>query len=109
LANIISLKQAGGGTIRITHIVNGVQIDGITEAKYQIFDKLGVPFLTKTLNNGITFEDGKIVIVLSEADTEYGCGGAFRHECGARDLLGRMLFVLDGQISLNATKVRLPA
>jgi hypothetical protein len=105
LSEAIQFYQAGGGVIGIQHLVDGLPIDGITSAKYQLFDRNGNALITKQLGDGITFTDGRIVVVLSASDvTELA--GAFTHECAVRDNQGRNLFVLTGPIRLIATKVR---
>lgn len=106
MSEAIQFYQGGGGVLRISHLVDGVPIGGITAAKYQLFDRAGAALLAKTLGAGITFESGRVVIVFTPGDFEL-LAGAFTHECIVRDLQNRPLFILTGPIRLIPTKVRL--
>lgn len=106
MSDAIQFDQASGGIIKVEHDVDGIPLAGITAAKYEIYDKSGVALLNKTFGAGVTFSGGKIVIELTEEDTE-NLSGQYTHGCVVQDMSGRKLYPVKGSIWFDGTKVRL--
>lgn len=106
MSELIQLRQASGGVINVLHDVDGVPLDGITSAKYQLFKGDADVVLTSTLGAGISWVNGQVAITIT-AQQAAALSGHYTHECAVKDLQGRDLFVLSGPIRFIPTKVRI--
>lgn len=102
----INFKQGASALLIIEHDIDDEPVTGITAAKYELYGRTGQVLITKSLNNGITFNEGKIEILLSDEDTTQ-LSGNYNHQCVAIDLNNRTFFPLIGYVTFGGTIPRL--
>lgn len=102
----IQLRQGTGGRIQIQHIVDGMPLEGINAAKYQLFNRDGSALLTLSLGGGISWDAGVIAITITKEQADQ-LVGFYSHECVVIDVVGRDLCVLDGPIQFEPRRVRI--
>lgn len=102
----INFKQGASALLIIEHIIDDEPVTGINAAKYELYGRTGKVLISKTLNAGISFNEGKIEISLSDTDTAE-LSGNYNHQCVAKDLADRTFYPLIGDVTFGATKPRL--
>lgn len=104
---IDNLNQYGTYNLVFPLYVNGLPVNTITDAKFQIYDQNN-DFLEATLENGkITFNvtNGRLTVKLFSEDTET-LAGNYTYELWVKLGDGRPYHTMQGNIQFNKTKVR---
>lgn len=101
----VTVDQATDFMLRSDATIDGAVLTAVSAAKYCIYSARKVLLLEKTLGNGISFVDEKLLISFVESDT-FDLEGSYMHECLARDPTGRDVLVFRGTIRINKVLTR---
>lgn len=104
---IIQLPQGQTLDVVFTPTIEGVPLSSLNAAIFLVYTFSGTTVLTKSLGNGITFEDGIVKIALDSQDT-LNFSGSHKFDC----LLGVTaegpeLFPMRGIFDVLPTKARI--
>lgn len=104
-AVVPDIYQGEDFSIVLNTTIDGEALAGIAQAKAVLYQK-GVAVVTKSLNDGITFNGGKLSISFTEVDTQ-SISGMVNIECLVRDMAGKDAFVLLSMFNIKKTLTRL--
>jgi hypothetical protein len=103
----MEVKQAQDVVIEVSPLLDGAVPAQLTHANYVIYNKKNVVVLTKDLSSGVSYNDGKLTVFLSEVETAAFLG-SYTQECVARTGDGVDFFPLSARpITFIKTNARI--
>lgn len=102
----MKFKQASDVYIVISPTIDSSPLVAIQNAQYVVYGREGV-IITKTLGDGVSFQECAVTIHLTDIDTAELPKGKYTHECVIRDTQDNDTFILQDQFEITTTIARI--